>query len=270
MFATRTLARSALKRTAVGVNNVLENGFGFRVQRVRETTALRGLDNQSLSAMKLAGSRTMLDPIQQYTTYCAARYVGQNNLGGEIVEFGVWRGGSSILILRGLVASGATQKKVFLFDTFQGMSEPSEKDRWIASGRLATSLLEESASGSVGPGKTDMRCIADITDVKESVRLSEYPTSNVHLIQGDVSDTIGSHIPSTICLARLDTDWYESTRIELETVWPRLVAGGVLIIDDYDEWSGAREATDEFLATQNFKPFLIRSGLGRVIIKTHD
>lgn len=109
--------------------------------------------------------------------------------------------------------SGATQKEVFFFDTFQGMSEPSEKDRWIASGRLARSLLEESASGSVGPGKTDMRCIADISEVKESVQLSDYPTSNVHLIQGDVSDKIGGHFPSSICLARLDIDWKASTKI---------------------------------------------------------
>ena len=270
MVAVRTFAKSTLWSLATRVNNRLEGSLGFRVQRVSETSVLRGMDDRSLSAMKLANKRTMLDPIQQYTTYRAARYVGENKLEGEVVEFGVWRGGSSLLILRGLIDSATTRKKAFLFDTFQGMSEPTDKDRWIASGTNAKFLLEDSTSGQIGLGKTDMRCIADIEDVNESVRLSEYPAANVHLIQGDVLDTIHSHIPSIICLARLDTDWYESTKIELEFVWPRLVTGGVLIIDDYDEWSGAREATDEFFAARGFKPFLIRSGWGRVIIKTHD
>jgi hypothetical protein len=68
----------------------------------------------------------------------------------------------------------------------------------------------------------------------------------VHFIEAPVEESLPAHAPEQIALLRLDTDWYASTRHELEHLYPRLVPGGVLIIDDYGHWEGARRAADEY------------------------
>jgi O-methyltransferase len=77
--------------------------------------------------------------------------------------------------------------------------------------------------------------------------LTQYEPARLHFIQGDVMETLPKDAPSEIAVLRLDTDWYESTRHELIHLYPRLVVGGVLIIDDYGHLLGARKATDEYL-----------------------
>ena len=71
----------------------------------------------------------------------------------------------------------------------------------------------------------------------------------VHFVRGKVEETLldPRNVPSRIALLRLDTDWYASTRAELAILWPRLAVGGLLIVDDYDNWGGARRATEEFM-----------------------
>ena len=86
--------------------------------------------------------------------------------------------------------------------------------------------------------------------------------------QGDVADTLAdaSTLPEKISLLRLDTDWYESTKIELETLYPRLAKRGILIIDDYGQWAGQKQAVDEFFAANS--PLLIPVDFGcRIAIK---
>ena len=83
-----------------------------------------------------------------------------------------------------------------------------------------------------------------------------------------VEDTIPNQAPKEIALLRLDTDWYESTLHELEHLYPRLVSGGVLIIDDYGHWRGAREAVDEYIDKHKLKLFLTRIDYtGRLCVK---
>ena len=111
-------------------------------------------------------------------------------------------------------------------------------------------------------------CIAGIEDVTENMRATGYPMERVHLVRGPVETTIPEHAPATIALLRLDTDWYSSTKHELEHLYPRLVARGVLIIDDYGHWEGARGAVDEYLATLPVKPLLSRIDYtGRCCVK---
>lgn len=89
-------------------------------------------------------------------------------------------------------------------------------------------------------------------------------------VQGDVATTLhGKDVPSEISLLRLDTDFYESTLVELEILWPRLVVGGILILDDYGHWDGARRAVDEYFSEANLKPLMIpiSGGGGRIIQK---
>ena len=97
-----------------------------------------------------------------------------------------------------------------------------------------------------------------------------YSQSQIHFIKGDVAETLenNSNIPNKISLLRLDTDWYESTKKELEVLFPRLVSGGVCIVDDYGHWNGARKAVDEYLAQLKIFPLIhVTNYTGRVCIK---
>jgi O-methyltransferase len=73
-----------------------------------------------------------------------------------------------------------------------------------------------------------------------------YPSDRVHYVKGLVEATVPQQAPDEIAILRLDTDWYESTKHELEHLWPRVRPGGVLIVDDYGHFEGARRAVDEF------------------------
>ena len=84
--------------------------------------------------------------------------------------------------------------------------------------------------------------------VRELLIGTGYPEEQLHFVRGPVEQTIPDEAPEHLALLRLDTDWYESTRHELEHLFPRLVPGGVLILDDYGHWDGARKAVDEFFA----------------------
>ena len=92
---------------------------------------------------------------------------------------------------------------------------------------------------------------------------------NLILIKGKVEETLklSKNIPDKISILRLDTDWYESTKIELEILFPRLVKNGILIIDDYGEWSGCRKATNEYFQDKNAAMYKIDRG-ARLIFKT--
>jgi len=86
-------------------------------------------------------------------------------------------------------------------------------------------------------------------------------------VQGKVEETVPANAPDQIALLRLDTDWYESTRHELEHLYGRLASGGVLIIDDYGWWQGSREATEELLRKTGQRLLLVRAGTGRIAVK---
>jgi len=71
--------------------------------------------------------------------------------------------------------------------------------------------------------------------------------NKLRFVSGPVESTLrGPDLPKHVALLRLDTDWYQSTKIELEVFWPRLTKGGVLIVDDYWHWKGARKAVDDY------------------------
>ena len=84
-------------------------------------------------------------------------------------------------------------------------------------------------------------------DVREALRSTGYPTERVHLVEGRVEETLPAAAPDPIALLRLDTDWYRSTKHELEHLYPRISPGGVVIIDDYGHYEGVRRAVDEYL-----------------------
>jgi hypothetical protein len=181
-----------------------------------------------------------------HALYQAVKYVEHNRVPGAIVECGVWRGGSMMLVCRTLLRLGSHDRSLHLFDTFAGMTEPSDLDI-DPLGRPAAELLSSTPpSRDVGC----VWCIASLEDVRTNVLGTGYPEARCNFVVGSVEKTLPAQAPERIALLRLDTDWYASTRHELEHLFPRLVDGGVLIVDDYGHWRGARKAVDEYLGAR--------------------
>ena len=108
-----------------------------------------------------------------------------------------------------------------------------------------------------------------IEETRRNVLSTGYSPDRVHFVKGPVEQTIPANAPETIALLRLDTDFYESTRHELIHLFPRLVPGGVLIIDDYGHWEGARQAVDEYFKENKIRMLLNRVDYtGRIGVKT--
>jgi O-methyltransferase len=192
----------------------------------------------------------------------AVTYVTQNNVAGDIAECGVWRGGSMMTVALTLLAHGDRSRSLYLFDTFEGMSSPTGDDKSL-DGVSADVQLERDAQG------TGVWCYASLEDVRANILSTGYPADKIHLIKGKVEDTIPRNIPSSLSLLRLDTDWYESTKHELRHLYPLLNTNGILIIDDYGHWQGARKAVDEYFAEHGVKTYLHRIDYtGRILVKT--
>lgn len=197
-----------------------------------------------------------------YALFQAIRYITRNKIPGDMVECGVWRGGSMMLIAGALLHFGDTGRHLYLYDTFAGMTEPDENDVDY-DGQAMHPVWERMTRGRqlMGFGGAEEQ-------VRENMRLTGYPEGQMCFIKGDVLETIPSRIPSSIAVLRLDTDWYKSTLHELRHLYDLIVPHGVLIVDDYGWCRGARQATEEFFRDRPFKPMLHRVDQGpRMIIK---
>lgn len=191
-------------------------------------------------------------------------YVVENNIQGDIVECGVWKGGSMMMVAKRLEKLKNTSRKLFLFDTYEGMSEPGTVDiAWDA-----ISAEEKLNSSDKFEGR-NVWCYSTLGEVKNNLKLTGYNNDNMFFIQGKVEDTLPHSSIGKISLLRLDTDWYESTKHELDCLYDKLEIGGILIIDDYGHWQGAKKAVDEFIKERGLKLFLNRIDYtGRLAVKT--
>lgn len=215
---------------------------------------------------KSVSAYTMSSPERVYALCEAVRYLHENDIDGAIVECGVWKGGSMMAVAKSLLSLGAPTRDLYLFDTFEGMSPPTSDDKTF-DGVSAESLLAQS-EGSNKESSNSVWCYANLQAVREALLATGYPCEKTHFIKGRVEQTIPGEAPEKIALLRLDTDWYESTRHEMEHLFPRLVSGGVLIIDDYGHWLGAKKAIDEYIKTKKVKILLNRIDYtGRIAVK---
>jgi O-methyltransferase len=205
---------------------------------------------------------TMTSIERMYALWSAVRYVIHRDIPGDLIECGVWRGGSAMLIALTLLDLGIEDRTVHLFDTFEGMAPPGERDIRASDGVSAAAIRQQrEAQGA-------RWCEASIDEVRANMRTTGYPEEHIRLVQGRVENSLPAEAPQRLSLLRLDTDWYESTLHELVHLYPRLSAGGVLIIDDYGHWQGAREATDEYFSRCAAPVLLSRiDTTGRMAIK---
>lgn len=194
-------------------------------------------------------------------------YVSRHAIPGALVECGVWRGGSMMAAALTLLRAGDTSRDLYLFDTFQGMPAPTERDTksWYDGYSPVGRWRRGREKG--GEAENEWHYVP-VERVRATLESTGYPPERLHLVPGMVEDTIPAQAPEQIALLRLDTDWYASTRHELEHLFPRLADGGVLVIDDYGHYEGARQAVDEYFEGTGRRILLNRIDYtGRIALK---
>jgi O-methyltransferase len=180
----------------------------------------------------------------------SVKYIVTHKIPGDIVECGVWRGGSVMAIAWTLLEHNTADRNLYLFDTFEGMPPPTDVDV-DHRGEAAAELLKKENKDT-----SHVWAYSGIDEVKRNMRKTGYDPQRIVFVRGKVEDTLPERAPRQISLLRLDTDWYESTYAELIHLYSRLSVGGVLILDDYGHWAGARRAVDQFIRENNLRLLL--------------
>jgi hypothetical protein len=198
----------------------------------------------------------------------SVRYCEKRGVQGAFAECGVWRGGSVLAMILTLQELGVDHRDIHLFDTFEGMTAPTEHDVSPIDPPALGTWQDAQASGERAWSELFNAQVFDEAGVREVLTATGYPAERLHFVRGPVEETLPKAAPERLALLRLDTDWYESTRHELEHLWPRLSDGGVLIVDDYGHWEGARRAVDEYFETSASPVLLSRIDYtGRLAVK---
>lgn len=188
-----------------------------------------------------ASPYTMTSPERGFALYQAVNAVIDNNISGNFVECGVWKGGSAMIMALTLLKRSAL-REIYLFDTYAGMTAAGENDLDL-NGEDADALM----AGSHGDDVAELvKAEAPLDSVQEALATIDYPQQLIYFIKGDVRETLAKTRTSHIALLRLDTDFYDSTLASLKALWPRLVSNGLYIIDDYGHWQGAKKAFHAF------------------------
>jgi len=273
-LAERNVEKPALADLLAGLPDIVRGlqpadqprlaGYQLEMATYDLKTVMGDLEPEFFPYLERCGPYTMTSWQRLYNLHASTRYIAKSNTPGDFVECGVWRGGSMMMVALTLLALGKTDRRLVLFDTFEGLPKPDEAldvDVWGNRG----------IDGWRPHRKTDESsdwAYASLEEVRANMESTGYPMDKVFFVKGMVEDTIPTQAPDTIAMLRLDTDWYSSTKHELEHLYPRLSGNGILILDDYGHFKGARQATDEYLQTLEAPPLLTRVDYaGRIAIK---
>jgi hypothetical protein len=184
--------------------------------------------------INITNSISMTPQIRRYNLIQALEYVSFHNLDGDFVECGVWKGGN-IVIYKKFMDEKNMKKNIYAFDTFEGMNEPCEYDFDINSKVDAKTLLDNEKNR-----KSNLWGVCSLDNVKANISMRTNDLNNIFFVKGKVEETLlkKENLPKKVSILRLDTDFYNSTKIELETLYKKVTKGGVVIIDDYGHWGG--------------------------------
>lgn len=243
---------AAMKSLVRGIRTVA-HGMGIDIVRHRERLPVEQQDPESVAIWDSVRDYTMTSPARVLALLDAVRYIVASGIPGDFLECGVWRGGSMMAAAMQLLKLGATDRELYLFDTFEGMPAPSEHDI-DPEGKPAHDSFGHSGNDPVG-GRLPWKP-ASVEEVRAAMLQTGYPPEKIKLFKGRTQETIPGGAPRLIALLRLDTDWYESTHHEMTHLYPRIVRGGVLVLDDYGYWKGSRKAVDEYLKKHDIRLLL--------------
>jgi len=243
--------KSTIKRLLIQPMARALQARGWQLVRVDEQTTLADLSEADRAIVRRVEPYTLTGNERRASLLQAVDHLVEHRIAGDIVECGVWRGGSMMAVALALIARGDTARNLYLYDTYTGMTPPTVADR-AHSGETAQAQLARTERGE------GVWCEAGLDDVRDNLWSTGYPRDRIHFVQGPVEQTIPATLPERIALLRLDTDWYESTRHELVHLYPLLAHHGIMIVDDYGHWQGARRAVDEYFAASTTPVFLHR------------
>ena len=232
---------------------MLVNRTGWQVSRLSsyvEIAKMHAMEPEFLEIYERCTAYTMLGFERMYDLYVATRYIVRHGVEGSFVQCGVWKGGSAMLIALTLDKM-RTRRQMYLCDTYEGMAAPGPQDvDWT--GRATLSKGDISSA---------------MPDTMTNLLSTGYPEQYLHFVQGAVEDTIPAQTPDKIALLHLDTDFYSSTYHSLRFLYPKLSVSGVLAIDDYGGWRGAKQATDQYFEEQDLSLLMLKHGAGRIALK---
>jgi O-methyltransferase len=241
--------------------------FGYDIvaaqpaQQALATAFPPDFDDPTAATCQYVQPYTMTSRERVFALCKGVEYIIKQEIPGDIVECGVWKGGSMMAIARTLMDNKSI-RTLHLFDTFEGMPRPADVDKDCHGEAAAKLMATEDKSTSY------VWAYSPLDEVKHNLRDTGYDEKRVVFVKGKVEDTIPANAPDRISLLRLDTDWYQSTYHELVHLYPRLSVGGVLIIDDYGHWKGSRKAVDQYIEENHLKLLLNRIDYtGRICVK---
>ena len=194
----------------------------------------------------------------------AIQYILNNNIEGVIIECGVDSGDFEYLWISELMKNNVV-RDIYLYDTFGGLVEPSEFDYTRDDAviyKMSKEKVHSEWKARIVTDKINSWCYTPLAKVQQRLNATGYPQDKLHYIVGDVMETLRDivTIPEKIAILRLDTDWYESSKYELEQMYDNVVVGGVIIFDDYYHWDGQRRATDDFFKSKNITYDFVNMG----------
>ena len=225
----------------------------------------RDLEPQFQESYERCTAYTMTSVERLYSLHKCVEYLVDASIAGDLAECGIWRGGSCMMMAQTLLASGDRDRRILMYDTYEGHPQPDPErdiDLWGNSGY-------EEWRRQTSEGQVKGWGCASLKEVRENMQTTGYPDDKLEYVKGMVEETVPVHIPERLALLRLDTDWYKSTRVALVYLYPKLVTGGVLVIDDYGHYRGQRQAVDEYFAAAGGRPLLHRIDYScRVAVKS--
>jgi O-methyltransferase len=257
MVIGRSLVKRILRKLDFELVRISKKSYRFPVELSKEECAV--------IEYVLNNNLTMVSFERLLTTLMACKYAILNSIPGDFVECGVWRGGNAIVAAEVIKLQGS-DKHVWLYDTFAGMTPPSDADMDLQGVRAFSEFNQSQRDGY------NEMYFASLDDVQKQFELRGLLGTNIHFVRGDVAETLTpNQLPmKSISVLRLDTDWYESTKREMETLYPILSEGGCLIIDDYGHWQGSQKAVDEYFVSIKINPYLqYIDYTGRICVKQH-
>jgi O-methyltransferase len=218
----------------------LANRCGYTIERKIPSD----LDAATTATIRRVAGLTMSSPAAVAALCSAVRYVVAQRVPGDFVECGVCRGGSMMAVALTLRQLEVTDRTLWLYDTYSGMTAPTAIDVRNVDGATPA---PDFVSGCLNGGGHRW-ANASVAEARSNMESTGYPTDRIRYVVGRVEDTLPEEVPEQVALLRLDTDFHDSTRHELEHLYSRLVKRGVLLLDDYGSWQGFRKAVDDFVA----------------------
>src|SRR3989338_8413819 len=212
------------------INNIL-GAFNCKIVKRKGVFFDRAKEDEFMEIYEKCRDFTETSVEKMYSLYKATRYVVERKIPGDLVECGVYKGGSAMVMAHTLNKMRVADRKIYLYDTFAGMSEPSDHDISFA-GMVASEKWKK-----LQKDQYNQWVFSPLEDVTKNLYSTGYPENNFYFVKGKVEET---------------------THHELKFLYPRLSHNGIIIIDDYGVWKGSQKAVDTYFKENGIEIFLQR------------